>query len=121
MVLYCRWSQNKGSVLHKLELWDQNRWSYNQGGLKIKGCKIERPLYVFLQNTFYKLLILDCAFRNVPVLLQIELDKTAEEFRKVHMDRQELIAQWEQTIEQMQKRDKEMDLLAAVGQNQVGH
>ena len=45
---------------------------------------------------------------------QIELDKTAEEFRKAHAERQELIAQWENTIDQMQKRDREMDLLAAV-------
>ncbi|KAK3698535.1 hypothetical protein QZH41_014464 [Actinostola sp. cb2023] len=43
---------------------------------------------------------------------QIELDKTAEEFRKAHSDRQELLKQWESTIEQMQKRDREMDLLA---------
>lgn len=44
---------------------------------------------------------------------QIELDKTAEEYRKAHMERQELISQWEYTIDQMQKRDAEMDLLAA--------
>ncbi|XP_060558012.1 coiled-coil domain-containing protein 39-like [Ruditapes philippinarum] len=44
---------------------------------------------------------------------QIELDKTAEDFRKAHQERQELIKQWENTIEQMQRRDKEMDLLAA--------
>ncbi|XP_038050649.1 coiled-coil domain-containing protein 39-like [Patiria miniata] len=43
---------------------------------------------------------------------QLELDKTAEEFRKAHNDRQELIRQWEATIEQMQRRDKEMDMLA---------
>ena len=48
------------------------------------------------------------------VHLQIELDKTAEDFRKAHQERQELIRQWENTIEQMQRRDKEMDLLAAV-------
>ncbi|KAJ7376952.1 Coiled-coil domain-containing protein 39, partial [Desmophyllum pertusum] len=43
---------------------------------------------------------------------QIELDKTAEEFRKAHSERQELLRQWESTIEQMQKRDREMDQLA---------
>ena len=46
--------------------------------------------------------------------LQIELDKTAEEFRRAHAERQDLIMQWENTIEQMQRRDAEMDLLAAV-------
>lgn len=45
---------------------------------------------------------------------QIELDKTAEDFRKAHAERQNLISQWEMTIEQMQKRDREMDMLAAV-------
>ncbi|XP_028931917.1 coiled-coil domain-containing protein 39 isoform X2 [Ornithorhynchus anatinus] len=51
---------------------------------------------------------------------QIELDKTAEAFRRVHGERQELIKQWENTIEQMQKRDQEIDrcalLLATVKQ-----
>lgn len=42
---------------------------------------------------------------------QLELDKTAEEFRKAHNERQELIRQWEATIEQMQRRDNEMDAL----------
>ena len=45
---------------------------------------------------------------------QIELDKTAEEFRKAHADRKQLIDQWEHTIEQMQRRDEEMDLMAIV-------
>ncbi|XP_030431067.1 coiled-coil domain-containing protein 39 [Gopherus evgoodei] len=51
---------------------------------------------------------------------QIELDKAAEDFRRVHHERQELIRQWESTIEQMQKRDQEIDrcalLLAQVRQ-----
>ena len=45
---------------------------------------------------------------------QLELDKTAEEFRKAHNERQELIRQWEATIEQMQRRDNEMDALNRV-------
>nr|XP_056706345.1 LOW QUALITY PROTEIN: coiled-coil domain-containing protein 39 [Euleptes europaea] len=40
---------------------------------------------------------------------QIELDKAAEDFRRVHRERQELIKQWENTIEQMQRRDEEID------------
>ncbi|XP_074819614.1 coiled-coil domain-containing protein 39 isoform X2 [Natator depressus] len=40
---------------------------------------------------------------------QMELDKAAEDFRRVHHERQELIRQWESTIEQMQKRDQEID------------
>ncbi|KYO20049.1 coiled-coil domain-containing protein 39 [Alligator mississippiensis] len=43
---------------------------------------------------------------------QIELDKIAEDFRRVHHERQELIRQWESTIEQMQKRDQEIDHFA---------
>ncbi|XP_074154367.1 LOW QUALITY PROTEIN: coiled-coil domain-containing protein 39 [Sminthopsis crassicaudata] len=40
---------------------------------------------------------------------QIELDKAAQDFQRVHGERQELIRQWESTIEQMQKRDKDID------------
>nr|XP_060623441.1 coiled-coil domain-containing protein 39 [Anolis sagrei ordinatus] len=43
---------------------------------------------------------------------QIELDKTAEDFRRVHQERQELIKQWENTIHQMKKRDEEMESCA---------
>ena len=43
---------------------------------------------------------------------QLALDKTAEEFRKAHMERQDLIGQWEQTIELMKKRDKEINDLS---------
>ena len=30
---------------------------------------------------------------------QIELDKTAEEFRRLHRERQELVRQWQESIE----------------------
>ena len=37
---------------------------------------------------------------------QIELDKTAEDFRALHRERQELVVQWEQAVEAMQSRDE---------------
>lgn len=51
------------------------------------------------------------------VTSQIELDKTAECFRTAHQEREDLIDQWEQTIEQMQKRDMSMDKCANVRRN----
>ncbi|KAJ3398649.1 hypothetical protein CcCBS67573_g04288 [Chytriomyces confervae] len=39
---------------------------------------------------------------------QIELDKTTEAFKRLHVERQELIQQWENAIVTMQKRDKEI-------------
>ncbi|NWW94373.1 CCD39 protein, partial [Rhynochetos jubatus] len=43
------------------------------------------------------------------ITAQIELDKTAEDFRRAHQERQEVIRQWENTIQQMQKRDEQID------------
>ncbi|KAI1235969.1 hypothetical protein IHE44_0002062 [Lamprotornis superbus] len=40
---------------------------------------------------------------------QMELDRAAEDFRRVHQERQEVIRQWENAIHQMQKRDQEID------------
>ncbi|EPQ03491.1 Coiled-coil domain-containing protein 39 [Myotis brandtii] len=40
---------------------------------------------------------------------QLELDKAAQDFRRIHNERQELIKQWESTIEQMKKRDRDID------------
>jgi len=37
---------------------------------------------------------------------QIELDKTAEDFRALHRDRRELVGQWEASVEAMKKRDE---------------
>jgi len=47
-------------------------------------------------------------------LFQIEFDKTAEAFRRTHAERDELIQQWEQTINLMKKRDDDIDKLAIV-------
>ncbi|NWW33999.1 CCD39 protein, partial [Panurus biarmicus] len=43
---------------------------------------------------------------------QMELDRAAEDFRRVHQERQEVIRQWENAIHQMQKRDQEIDQCA---------
>ncbi|NXR79556.1 CCD39 protein, partial [Pycnonotus jocosus] len=43
---------------------------------------------------------------------QMELDRAAEDFRRVHQERQEVIRQWEDAIHQMHKRDQEMDQCA---------
>lgn len=45
---------------------------------------------------------------------QIELDRTAEDFRRAHQERQEVIKQWENAIQQMQKRDEQIDHCALV-------
>eukprot|EP00164_Ancoracysta_twista_P002908 GFYU01003871.1.p1 GENE.GFYU01003871.1~~GFYU01003871.1.p1 ORF type:complete len:916 (-),score=421.15 GFYU01003871.1:163-2910(-) len=39
---------------------------------------------------------------------QIELDKTAEDFRNLHKQRQDLLKQWGDALEAMQKRDEEI-------------
>ncbi|XP_015727091.1 coiled-coil domain-containing protein 39 [Coturnix japonica] len=46
------------------------------------------------------------------ITAQMELDKTAEDFRRVHQERQEVIRQWENAIQQMQKRDQQIDRCA---------
>ncbi len=40
---------------------------------------------------------------------QIELDKTAIEFTNLHRERQDLLAQWEETISAMERRDKSIE------------
>lgn len=51
------------------------------------------------------------------ITLQLELDKTADEFRKTHRERQDLIKQWENIIDQMQKRDSQIEQSAQVNSN----
>jgi chromosome segregation ATPase len=45
--------------------------------------------------------------------VQIELDKTAEEYRRLHLQRQDLIRQWNDAVEAMHKRDQD---IAKVGE-----
>ena len=44
----------------------------------------------------------------------MELNKTADEFRKAQEERITLIDQWKSTIEQMERRDDEMNDLSIV-------
>ncbi|KAL7749405.1 Coiled-coil domain-containing protein 39 [Sorochytrium milnesiophthora] len=39
---------------------------------------------------------------------QIELEKTTEEFRRMHRDRQDLLTQWESAVDTMKQRDEEI-------------
>lgn len=64
--------------------------------------------YLFIYN-FFKTRNHRNAFTK-----QMELDKTAEDFRRVHHERQEVIRQWENAIQQMQKRDQQIDHCALV-------
>jgi len=47
------------------------------------------------------------------------LDKTAEAFRAAHRDRQDLIQNWEQTIDQMKRRDQDIDRSATVSEQRA--
>merc|ERR1712039_49734 len=42
---------------------------------------------------------------------QIEMDKTAELFRQLHNDRKRLIEQWEESVKNMQRSDKQLERL----------
>ncbi|XP_051873299.1 coiled-coil domain-containing protein 39-like isoform X2 [Pristis pectinata] len=46
------------------------------------------------------------------IAAQMELDKIAHDFRRSHSERQELIRRWQNTIEQMHRRDQDMDKCA---------
>jgi len=46
--------------------------------------------------------------------LQIELDKIADTFRRSHTQRQQLIKRWETILQQMQRKDHDIDILALV-------
>ncbi|XP_058043487.1 coiled-coil domain-containing protein 39 [Ahaetulla prasina] len=73
--------------------------------------KLSLQIEILTVNSNNKRRILDNELTET-LAAQIELDKTAEDFRRVHQERQDLIRQWENTIEQMQKRDQEIDSCA---------
>ncbi|XP_066049642.1 coiled-coil domain-containing protein 39 [Chamaea fasciata] len=50
--------------------------------------------------------------RTETMTAQMELDRAAEDFRRVHQERQGVIREWENAIQQMQKRDQEIDQCA---------
>ncbi|CAM6057215.1 unnamed protein product [Sphagnum tenellum] len=52
---------------------------------------------------------------------QIQLDRTAEEFRKLHLDRQKIIQMWEDAIELIHQRDKDIHKITAEFANNKGH
>ena len=47
---------------------------------------------------------------------EIELDKIAEQFRRSYHQRQQLIKRWETILEQMQRKDYDIDSSAMVNQ-----
>lgn len=67
-----------------------------------------------LDNILLYMTFLKAEIMGVLSFKQIELDKTAEDFRRVHRERQEVIRQWENAIQQMQKRDQQIDHCALV-------
>ena len=40
---------------------------------------------------------------------QMELDRIAEDFKALHAERQQLVRQWQETIEAMKRRDQEIN------------
>lgn len=78
---------------------------------KIKDLTLKLEKYV-LDAQKQKKLVDDETLNTITI--QLELDKTADEFRKTHRERQDLIRQWENIIDQMQKRDSQIEQSAQV-------
>ena len=43
--------------------------------------------------------------------VQVELDNTADEFRRLHAERQDLVRQWQDAVDGMRRRDDEMNAI----------
>ncbi|CAG5119054.1 unnamed protein product, partial [Candidula unifasciata] len=80
----------------------------DEGKIKELSCRMEK----LMEEASKKKLQLHFEITTT-ITSQIELDKIADDFRRAHIEREELLSQWENTVEQMQKRDHEMDLLAS--------
>ncbi|KAJ8793867.1 hypothetical protein J1605_019131 [Eschrichtius robustus] len=81
-------------------------------GLKCQMNWDQQALEAWLEESAHKdsdALTLQKYARQDDNKIRLELDKAAQDFRKIHNERQELIQQWENTIEQMQKRDRDID------------
>ena len=87
----------------------------DDGKLKELGLKIEK---IVKESHDLKKMVDDETLKTMTV--QVELDKTAEQFRKTHRERQEYIRQWEQIIDQMQKRDNQIESSAQVKDRPIG-
>ena len=51
---------------------------------------------------------------NFILSFEYGLDKIANDYRRSHQERKELVQRWQQTLEQLQKKDLEMDELSLV-------
>ncbi|KAK6310390.1 hypothetical protein J4Q44_G00184450 [Coregonus suidteri] len=78
---------------------------------KLEELKSQQTLDAWLEESAHKdediMAIIKYAQQDESKI-QIGLDETAKNFRQAHLERQKLIRQWENTIEQMKKRDLEM-------------